>query len=163
MITQFIGAWSVDNPLEGNSMHESDAANVNSLAAVIDARVPELINAIQKYFDLMHDCDTSRFDEVFRDTAKLHGFRDDRAVAWSAQEYREILDHRQSPKSLGSVRADEILLLDFGASDMAFAKVRVRISAMTFVDYLTWHCFDGAWLITSKGFRLMSIDGALPT
>lgn len=30
----------------------------------------------------------------------------------------------------------------------------LRISTMVFVDYLTWHCIDGRWLITSKGFHL---------
>lgn len=32
----------------------------------------------------------------------------------------------------------------------------VRVAAMTFVDYLTWHRIDGKWLITSKGFHLES-------
>jgi hypothetical protein len=117
-----------------------------------------LTDAVQKYFDLMYDCDTSRFEQVFRPTAHLHGFRDGQAVAWSGQVYKDILDKRQSPKSLGAARADEILLVDFVSTDMAFVKVRVRIAAMVFVDYLTWHCFDGKWLITSKGFHLES-DG----
>jgi hypothetical protein len=30
---------------------------------------------------------------------------------------------------------------------------------MEFVDHLTWHRIDGKWLITSKGFHLVS-DGA---
>jgi Putative lumazine-binding len=115
-----------------------------------------LTEAVQKYFDLMYDCDTSRFDEVFRSTAHLHGFRDGRMVAWSAEVYRDILDKRQSPKSLGAVRADEILLIDFASNDQALVKVRVRIAALEFVDHLTWHRIDGKWLITSKGFHLVS-------
>jgi len=39
---------------------------------------------------------------------------------------------------------------------MAFIKVRVRIAAWVFVDYLTWHYEGGQWLITSKGFHLKS-------
>jgi hypothetical protein len=46
--------------------------------------------------------------------------------------------------------------MDFASTDLAFVKVRVRIAAMVFVDYLTWHRIDGKWLITSKGFRLES-------
>jgi hypothetical protein len=64
------------------------------------------------------------------------------------------VDKRQSPKSLDAVRADELLLIDFACTDLAFVKVRVKIAAMTFVDYLTWHRVEGTWLITSKGFRL---------
>lgn len=116
----------------------------------------DLTHALQRYFDLMYDCDTSRFDQVFRSTVQLHGFRDGQMVMWSASTYRDILDKRQSPKSLNAPRADEILLMDFASATLAFVKVRVRISSMTFVDYLTWHCIDGKWLITSKGFYLES-------
>jgi hypothetical protein len=126
-------------------------------APVIDRScLTSLTEAVQKYFDLMYDCDTSRFDEVFRSTAHLHGFRDGRMVAWSTEVYRDILDKRQSPKSLGAVRADEILLIDFASRDQALVKVRVRIAALEFVDHLTWHRIDGKWLITSKGFHLVS-------
>src|SRR5947207_15246584 len=60
-----------------------------------------LIEAVQGYFDLMYDCDTARFDQVFLSTVHLHGFRDGQMMAWSAQTYRDILDRRQSPKSTG--------------------------------------------------------------
>ena len=82
-------------------------------------------------------------------------------VAWPAQEYRDILDKRQSPKSLNAVRADEILLIDFASTTQAFTKVRVRVNTMVFVDYLTWHRIDGKWLITSKGFHVESSTGEI--
>ena len=125
-------------------------------AACTSPGLTDLTHALQRYFDLMYDCDTSRFDRVFRSTAQLHGFRDGQMVMWSAATYRDILDKRRSPKSLNAPRADEILLMDFASVTQAFAKVRLRINAMTFVDYLTWHCIDGEWLITSKGFHLES-------
>jgi len=120
----------------------------------------DLTEALQRYFDLMYDCDTSRFDRVFRSTVQLHGFRDGEMVTWSASTYRDILDKRQSPKSLNAPRADEILLMDFASSTQAFVKVRLRINAMRFVDYLTWHRIDGQWLITSKGFHVESDGGS---
>jgi putative lumazine-binding protein len=118
-----------------------------------------LTAAVQKYFDLMYDCDTSRLDEVFLSTALLHGFRDGRMMSWSMEVYKDILDKRQSPKSLSAPRADEIVQMDFASADMAFVKARVRIAAMHFVDYLTWHRIDNKWLITSKGFYLQPGDG----
>lgn len=113
-----------------------------------------LLRSVQDYFELMHDCDLSRFDRIFAPTVQLHGFRDSAMVCWSAQTYRDILAKRQSPKSLGAPRADEILLIDVAAATQAFVKVRVRIIATIFIDYLTWHRIDGRWLITSKGFHL---------
>lgn len=84
-----------------------------------------LTAAVQKYFDLMYDCDTSRFHEVFCSTAQLHGFRDGRLVTWSA-EYKDVLEKRQSPKALGAVRADEILLMDFASTDLALLRCASR-------------------------------------
>jgi Putative lumazine-binding len=123
----------------------------------IDAAcVASLMEAVQKYFDLMYDCDTSRFDDVFCATVHLHGFRDGEMKAWSAEVYKDILNRRQSPKSLNAPRVNDVLLVDFASTTQALTKVRVRISAMWFIDHLTWHYIDGKWLITSKGFHLDS-------
>jgi len=121
-----------------------------------NSRITELTESLQKYFDLMFDCDVSKFDQVFRSTVQLHGFRDGQMVVWSAETYRDILKKRPSPKSLHAPRADEIMLIDFASSTQALTKVRVRIATMVFVDFLTWHYIDGKWLITSKGFHLES-------
>jgi hypothetical protein len=118
-----------------------------------------LMQAVQAYLDLMYDCDTARLDDVFYRSSHLHGFRDGKMVSWSMDAYREILNKRQSPKSLNSPREDEILLVDFASTTQALVKVRVRIAAMLFVDHLTWHRIDGEWLITSKGFHVES-DGS---
>jgi hypothetical protein len=125
------------------------------------SRLTGLTEALQGYFDLMYDCDTSRFDQVFRPTAQLHGIRDGQMVMWPAETYKDVLAKRQSPKSLMAARADEILLVDFTSPSQALTKVRVRIASMVFVDYLTWHRIDGKWLITSKGFYLESTDEAV--
>jgi hypothetical protein len=123
-------------------------------------RLASLVQAVQTYFDLMYDCDTSRFDRVFRSTVQLHGFRDGQMMVWPARTYRDILDKRQSPKSLNAPRADEILMIDFVSDEMAFVKVRVRMAALVMVDYLTWHRIDGRWLITSKGFHVEAGENA---
>ncbi|MGX1790305.1 nuclear transport factor 2 family protein [Bosea sp. NPDC055332] len=127
---------------------------------VVDrSSVLELTEAIEKYFDLMYDCDTSRFEQTFAPTAQLHGFRDGKMMAWPTQTYRDILDKRQSPKSVNAVRQDEILLIDFASATQAMTKVRLRVNTMGFVDHLTWHLIDGTWLITAKGFHVESQDG----
>jgi len=35
-----------------------------------------LLDAVDRYFDLMFDSDASRFDQVFAQSAQLHGLRD---------------------------------------------------------------------------------------
>lgn len=125
-------------------------------------RGAELTQAVQRYFDLMYDCDLSAFDAVFAPTVKLHGYRGDRFVVWPAVAYKEVLAQRTSPKSLGAARGEEILLMDLVGDAMAFTKVRVRIAGSEFVDYLTWHRIDSRWLITSKGFHLVAGTGPTP-
>lgn len=114
----------------------------------------EVEAAVLKYFDLMYDCDVSKFDSVFRDTAQLHGFREGRMTMWPAPEYKQILAGRQSPKSLGAKREQEILMIDVASDTQALAKVRVRINTAVFIDYLAFHKIDGKWLITSKAYHL---------
>lgn len=137
------------------------AAPLNESGSLDRACAVGLLEAVQKYFDLMYDCDTSRFEQVFAPTVQLHGFREGKMVAWLAPVYRDILDKRQSPKSVNAVRADEILLVDFSSATQAFTKVRVRVNTMLFVDYLTWHRIDGTWLITSKGFHVEASTGEI--
>lgn len=116
--------------------------------------VKELTEAVQRYFDLMYDCDVSKFDAVFHHTSQLHGFREGKMTMWSASEYRDVLAKRESPKSAGAPREEAILLLDVASETQAFTKVKVRINAAVFIDYLTFHKIGGSWKITSKGYHL---------
>jgi hypothetical protein len=120
--------------------------------------IPSLTGAVQRYFDLMYDGDTSRFDRVFRPTAQLHGLRDGKMTMYTAQGYKELTAGRPSPKSLGAPREEEILLIDFAAPTQALVKVRVRINKTVYVDHLTYHRIDGEWLISSKGFHTERTD-----
>jgi hypothetical protein len=115
----------------------------------------QLVSAVQRYFDLMYDCDTKNFDRVFYKTSQLHGFREGRMSMWTANEYKEVLNKRQSPKSLGALREEEILMVDFASPTQALVKARVRINTAVFLDYLTFHHVDGEWVITSKAYHLV--------
>jgi hypothetical protein len=120
--------------------------------------VRSLIEAVQRYFDLMYDSDTSRFDRVFRSTAQLHGFREGEMSMWPAQTFKDVLASRPSPKSLNAPREEEILLMDFASTSQALVKIRVRINTVVFVDYLTYHRIDADWLITSKAYHVERND-----
>ena len=112
--------------------------------------------AVQRYFDLMYDWDLSQFDRVFRPTAQLHGFRNGEMRLLTAAAYREALARGPSPRSLKAPREEEILLIDIASATQALAKVRVRINAIVYLDYLSWHRIGGDWLITAKSFHVES-------
>ena len=118
--------------------------------------VQALMQAVQQYFDLMYDSDVSHFDRVFRPTAQLHGLRDGKMRMLTAQAYREILAGSPSPKSQGARREEEVLLMDVSSPSQALVKVRVRINAIVYVDYLSYHRVDGDWLVSSKAFHIES-------
>jgi Putative lumazine-binding len=113
-----------------------------------------LLGAVERYFDLMFDNDVSRFDQVFASSAQLHGLRDGDLRLLPVQDYRNALASGASPKSKNAPRQQEVLLMDFASAAQALVKVRVRIDTVQYLDYLAYHCIDGAWLITAKSFHV---------
>jgi hypothetical protein len=113
-----------------------------------------LIKAVEQYFEMMFDSDVSRFDQVFAPSAQLHGLRDGNLRILPAAEYRKLLAANPSPKSKAAPRQQEILLIDFASPSQALAKVRVRIDAILYVDYLSFHLIEGVWLVTAKSFHI---------
>lgn len=115
--------------------------------------IQEMNAALEKYFDLMYDCDVGNFDRVFASTSQLHGYREGQMSCWPAAQYKEILAGRTSPKAQGAKRETQVIMLDFCSDTQALAKVRVRIGDMFFADYLTYHKIGGTWLVTSKAYH----------
>jgi hypothetical protein len=102
----------------------------------------------------MFDFDISRFDQVFAPTAQLHGLRDGSLRVLPAAEYRKVLASTPSPLANNAPRHQEILLIDLASPSQALVKVRVRVDAILYLDYLSFHLIDGAWRITAKSFHV---------
>jgi hypothetical protein len=113
-----------------------------------------LLEAVERYFALMYDCDVSRFDQVFAPSAQLHGLRGGELHIIPAADYRKRLASRTSPQSNDAPRLQEVLLVDFASPTQAIVKVRVRIDRQQYLDHLSWHCIGGAWRITAKSFHV---------
>jgi hypothetical protein len=113
-----------------------------------------LLDAVERYFETMFDSNVARFDEVFAPTAQLHGLRDGQIRILTAAEYRRLLGSTPSPKSKNASRQQEILLIDFASPDQAMVKLRVRIDAILYLDYLAFHMIAGAWRVTAKSFHI---------
>ena len=116
--------------------------------------IQSLLAAVEGYFGLMYDNDVSRFDQVFASSAQLHGLRDGQLRLLPAQDYRNALASGPSPKAKSAPRHQEILLVDFASAAQAVVKVRVRIDTLQYLDYLSYHCIEGLWLITAKSFHI---------
>jgi hypothetical protein len=119
-----------------------------------DAAMAALLDAVERYFDLMFDGDVARFDQVFAESAQLHGLRGGNLRLLRATDYKAALAAHPSPKAKNAPRHQEVLLVDFAAPTQAMVKVRVRIDALQYLDYLSYHRIDGTWLITAKSFHI---------
>ena len=120
-------------------------------------QIQTIASAINGYFDLMYDADDNRFPEVFHGACLVHGIRDGKLTAWSASEVRDVMRSRPSPAAMKSPRKQEILGIEHTASELATAKVRVRIGQTCFIDHLIFHRIDGKWLVTSKAFHVAQV------
>jgi len=129
---------------------------MTDLSETRPAPADSLRQAVRRYFDLMYDSDLSHFDRVFRSTAQLHGIRNGEMRLLTTETYRDALARTPSPRSQNAPREEEILLMDVASPSQALVKVRVRINAIVYVDYLSYHHVDGDWLITSKAFHVES-------
>jgi hypothetical protein len=118
------------------------------------ATLLSLLDATDRYFDLMFDNDVSRFERVFSANAQLHGLPDGNLRLLPAKDYKATLATRPSPKAKNAPRHQEVLLIDFASATQALVKVRVRIDVNLYVDYLSYHMIDGTWLITAKSFHV---------
>jgi hypothetical protein len=113
-----------------------------------------LLDAVERYFDLMFDSDVARFDQVFAKSAQLHGLRDAKVRLLTSDEYKVLLQSNPSPQSNNAPRQQEVLMVDFASPTQAIAKVRVRVGAIQYLDYLSYHRIDEIWLITAKSFHV---------
>lgn len=113
-----------------------------------------LLDAVERYFNLIFDSNVDRFDEVFAKSAQLHGLRDEKLRLLTSDEYKILLASNPSPKSKNAPRHQEVLLVDLASPTQALAKVRVRADTILYLDYLSYHRIDGKWLITAKSFHV---------
>jgi hypothetical protein len=90
------------------------------------------------------------FDQVFDPSAQLYSLTDGQLVVRTSAQYREILRNRTPPKAVGSPREDELIHIDLASPTQALIKLKVRISEMVFIDYLTLLKLEQGWRIVSK-------------
>lgn len=108
-------------------------------------------SALNRYFDVMYECDMAKFDAVFHPACSLFTAGGASLVVRPFQTYREEMEARTSPKSLGQTRAMEsIVKIDMLSQDLAMAQVRVQIHDKLFADNLNLVQVSGNWMVVAK-------------
>ena len=115
--------------------------------------VAEIQSFLKEYFDVLQSQDIVQFDRVFHRGCVLYSAQDGAVVVRPFDEYRKMVQGRESPQSRGFARADQILMIDVLSPDMALAKVRLRLFDNIMEDYLNLLRVDGKWTIVAKLFH----------
>ncbi|WP_433654713.1 nuclear transport factor 2 family protein [Nocardia sp. CA-128927] len=105
---------------------------------------------LHDYFDLLYTQDMGLFDRVFHPAAVLYSAQDGVVVVRPREEYRALMQSRQSPQQNNAPRDDFVLGIDMLSPEMAMAKVRLRLNDNIMVDFLNLLLVEGRWMIVAK-------------
>jgi len=116
--------------------------------------LPELLAAVQLYFDSLYYCDTTMLNTVFHPSSSLFDADEDDIFIESIESFSTDVGGRVSPASKDQDREDEILSIDFLSAVSATVKIRLRAHQNVFVDHLGFVKTADGWRIVSKIWHL---------
>ena len=115
--------------------------------------INEIQSFLKNYFDVLQTQDLNLFERVFHRGCVLYSAQDSTVIVRSFDEYRAMVQGRQSPQEGGFPQLDEVLMIDVMSAEMAIVKVRLRLVNNVMVDYLNLMKVDGHWMIVAKHFH----------
>jgi Putative lumazine-binding len=112
--------------------------------------ITAILDTLQLYFDVMHECDMEKFDRIFHPSSSLFTTNDGALFLRPFAQYRAEIAQRTPPKSLHQPRMDKVLAIDILSPEVALARVTVRIFEKIYIDNLNLLKIDGYWMIVAK-------------
>lgn len=116
-----------------------------------------LINAVDIYFDGIHECSTDKLYAVFHPASSLFDADKGTVFAEPVDSFIKDVGTRTSPASVGQAREAEILMIDYLSPISATVKIRIRAHRNVFVDHLGFVRGEAGWQIVSKIWHLESV------
>lgn len=114
----------------------------------------DLLNAIETYFDALHNCDVQKLNAVFHPQSSLFDADNGTVFVEPIDSFSRDVAGRAPPASAGQPREAEILLIDFLSPISATVKIRIRAHQSIFVDHLGFVNGADGWQIVSKIWHL---------
>ena len=108
-----------------------------------------ITQTLDKYFKSIYEGDVVALSSCFHSGTLLFGDVKGQPYAKTLEEYLDGVKNRQSPKDSGQPFKGEIVSVDIVQS-IAIAKVRVKMYAFHYYEFLSFHLFEGQWLIVNK-------------
>jgi len=120
-------------------------------------QLADLSEAIQTYFEAIHECDVDKLDRVFHPQSSLFDADNGAIFVEPIESFRADVAQRTSPDSVGQALEAEILMIDYLSPISATAKIRIRAHDNVFVDHLGFVKGADGWKIVSKIWHLEQI------
>lgn len=119
----------------------------------------EIESFLSSYFESLYTQDLELLDSVFLSDSILFSQLDDETIIRPFDQYREIVENRESPESMDDPREEKITMIDILSERMAVARVELRLFDNIMVDHLSLLKTDKGWKIAAKTFtKLRSAD-----
>jgi len=115
---------------------------------------PELLAAIDTYFDAIHYCDIVKLNAVFHPKSSLFDADNGTVFVEPIDSFSRDVAGRESPASKGQARIAEVLMIDFLSPISATVKIRIQAHQSVFVDHLGFVLGESGWQIVSKIWHL---------
>lgn len=103
----------------------------------------------EAYFKGIYEGDVALLGSTFYPGTLLFGDAGGKPYFKTLEQYLDGVAHRQSPKDSGKPFSGEIVSIEIIQS-IAVAKVHVRMYDFNYFELLSFHQFDGKWLIVNK-------------
>lgn len=118
----------------------------------------EIGRVLQTYFDGLYHGDVEKLAEVFHPRAVYATADESPSLVRSMSEYFPVVAGRASPASRNETRKDFVDEVGLAGDNTAMARVRCRIGARDFVDFLSLIREEGRWRIIAKVFQISPIQ-----
>ena len=107
-------------------------------------------NALENYyFQGIYKGDLNALGQIFNAGTLLFGDVKEQPYAKTLEQYLDGVKNRQSPKDSGKPFKGEILNIKV-VNSIAIAEVSVKMYDFNYHEFLSFHKFNGRWLIVNK-------------
>jgi len=101
------------------------------------------------YFEGIYKGNLDLLNQVYSSGTLLFGDVKGQPYAKTLDKYLDGVKNRQSPKDSGKPFKGEILSIKL-VNSIAIAEVKVKMYDFNYHEFLSFHKFDGRWLIVNK-------------
>ena len=117
-------------------------------------KMKDILEAVNLYFEGIHECDVSKLKEVFHPQSSL--FDSDKGCIYveTIDSFLDDVSTRVSPASVRQQMKAEVLMVDYLSLTNAMVKIRIQTHKSIFIDHLAFVKGENGWKIVSKLWHL---------